>query len=100
MKPSAKQTYYKNILGINYSNPKKTWQILNSLRDNSKKNKDPNKDFKINCEATSDTKQIADGFNIFFTNIGPTLANKIETTKEARGHARASDSTGAAQGCI
>jgi hypothetical protein len=80
---TAKQTYYKNILGINYSNPKKTWQILNSLRDNSKKNKDPlNKDFKINGEATSDTKQIANGFNIFFTNIGPTLENKIKTTKE------------------
>ena len=32
LKRSAKQTYYKNILEINYSNPKKTWQIFNSLR--------------------------------------------------------------------
>ena len=84
LKRSAKQTYYKNILGINYSNPKKTWQILNSLRDNNKKTKDPlNKEFKINGDTTSDTKKIADGFNIFFTNIGPTLGNKIKTTKEA-----------------
>ena len=33
----------------------------------------------LNNEITVDPKVIADGFNNFFINIGPTLASKINT---------------------
>ena len=33
--------------------------------------------FKVNGTTISDKNEIADGFNNFFLNIGPTLANNI-----------------------
>ena len=58
---------------------RKTWNILKRII-NSHRKKKVQSQFKIGKdETTSDKNLITEKFNDFFTNIGPTLANKIPT---------------------
>ena len=60
-------------------NLSKSWKIIKHLiNQNSKTKKVHN--FIIKDNLVSDRKVIAKGFNDFFTNIGPNLANKIKPT--------------------
>ena len=72
----AKQNHFSSLLEKEKQNMKNTWKILNSVLRSSKKTLggkfvDGNKTF-------SDSKEIANEFNNFFANIGPSLAASIK----------------------
>ena len=57
---------------------KKTWNQIKGILNKQKSNSLP-LDFLIDGNQVSDKKIIADKFNIYFNNIGPDLASKINT---------------------
>ena len=57
---------------------RKTWRTINdTLNSKSNKSKFPTK-FLVNNKTITDHKEIADQFNIFFSNIGSTLSEAIK----------------------
>ena len=72
----AEKEHYEALLKENQSNLKNSWRILKEVI-NKKKQCILNSKFIINNNIVTDKKLISEGFNSFFTNIGPTLANKI-----------------------
>ena len=57
---------------------RKTWRTINdTLNSKSNKSKFPTK-FIVNNKTITDHKEIADQFNIFFSNIGSTLSEAIK----------------------
>ena len=61
------------------SDIKKTWKQINDILSNKSKNSElPKYFFDGNIKLTKNT-DIANCFNNFFCNIGPILANSIET---------------------
>ena len=66
------------------NNLKKTWNIINDMRNKNKCKSSFPAAFTCNDTEISDPMVIANKFNDFFVNIGPTLANNINiTTKSA-----------------
>ena len=76
LKRKAKQEYYHTNLK-NANNPKKTWEIINSLTGRTKGKNELSDQFIIDGHHTKDTKDIANGFNDFFKNVGPNLSKKF-----------------------
>ena len=72
----AKQNYFSSQLDREKHNMKNTWKILNSILRSSKKSISDK--FVSNGNIINEPKQIADGFNKYFANIGPLLANSIK----------------------
>ena len=72
----AEKEHYEALFKENQSNLKSSWRILKEVI-NKKKQCILNSKFIINNNIVTDKKLISEGFNSFFTNIGPTLANKI-----------------------
>jgi hypothetical protein len=56
---------------------KKTWSVINNILNKTKKKKQFPEYFCVEGEQIRDKLEIANKFNIYFTNIGPTLANSI-----------------------
>ena len=57
---------------------KKTWKTIDeTLNRRKRKSKFPS-EFIVNNRLIADQKEIADQFNIFFSNIGSTLSDSIE----------------------
>ena len=69
----AKQNYFSNLLDKEKHNMRNTWKILNSILRTSKKPMS-NKFVKNNVTLT-DSNEIANEFNKYFSSIGPTLAS-------------------------
>ena len=73
---AAERSHYETLFDENKDNLKKSWcilkQVINKKKDTSLCSK-----FLVNQDATTDRNKIANGFNQYFINIGPTLANKI-----------------------
>src|SRR6218665_1360770 len=61
---------------------KKTFKIIKQLM-NSKGDTGPPDTFMINNSECKDAHVIAESFNVYFTNIGPTLADKIPQTPKS-----------------
>ena len=76
----AKKQYYSDLLDDHKNNLKQTWNVLNDLLGRTRKQQVPDS-FDINGTPTSDSQKIADGFNSFFTNIGPNLTNQIPVSE-------------------
>ena len=75
----AKTDYYRDKFNSYVNNIKGTWnEIKKILNKNRKVSKYP-KTFIHDGVEYSDPKSIANGFNSFFTGIGPKLAQKINT---------------------
>ena len=76
----AKKLYYNNQFKKFAKNSKQTWSIIREVIG-SKKQKDqlPNF-FRENGQIVSDTLDIANGFNTFFSGIGPKLASDIDNS--------------------
>jgi len=75
----SKKRYYSELLEGNKNNIKRTWSLLNNIMGR-KRNQNMSDYFNINGNLISDPKSVADGFNDYFTNIGPNLSSKISTT--------------------
>jgi hypothetical protein len=71
----AKQNYFSTLLDKEKHNMRNTWKILNSILKSSK-NQISSKFVKNNNSITQ-PKEIANEFNRYFANIGPTLAASI-----------------------
>ena len=77
----SEQKYVRDFLAKYSSNLKKSWGLINDII-NKKKNSSKLPKF-ITTESgvtIDDQKAIADYFNEYFTNIGPTLSNQIQGT--------------------
>ena len=72
----AEKEHYEKILEENQGNLKKSWRILKEVINKKKSTMSCSK-FFINNKLSSDKNKIADSFNNFFINIGPTLAQDI-----------------------
>ena len=75
----AKQFYFKSCFHNFKHNMKKTWSTINGIMKRGKTNNDFPDFFKINNRKLSDKSEIANEFNLYFTNIGPNIADKIKT---------------------
>ena len=73
----CEKNYYDKILDEQKHNMKGTWNILNNIIGKNKNQKSYPETFKHNNTLVTNKKDIANGFNNFFVNIGPDLAKNI-----------------------
>ena len=66
----AKRDYFFTKISVNKQNPKAAWKTINTLLG---KHYQPSRVNELNVN------DIAEGFNTFFSNIGPSLAEEIDT---------------------
>jgi hypothetical protein len=78
----AKTLYYHSCFDKYMNNIKKTWSTINEILNKIKKKKQFPKQFIENGQPIEDKLEIANRFNIYFTNIGPSLAHGIEADPE------------------
>ena len=77
LKYEEKQFYQRQIIE-NKNNLRKVWTIIKQVVNKNKGNKISDQ-FIMNDRKETDPNMIANGFNNYFANIGPTLASKICT---------------------
>ena len=77
----AKQLYYNSCFEKYKTDMRKTWQTINNIINKSKKKKDFPEAFKEDGRLITDKVEIANRFNIYYTNIGSNLAAKINVPK-------------------
>ena len=73
---TEEKNYYQSLILANKNNVKKTWGIIKQVINKSKCSK-LSSEFLHNGSILNDKKSIANAFNAYFVNIGPTLASKI-----------------------
>ena len=73
----AKKMHYTNMFHKSKNDSKKTWKQINDLISSRKQYKQHNY-FKANDSILTDHTDIANNFNLYFTNIGPNLANEVK----------------------
>ena len=61
---------------------KKTWNVLNDVSRRKNKNSNYNDEFNSGSNLMTDKTEISNHFNNVFTNIGPSLARKIQNCNE------------------
>ena len=77
VKRRAKATYFSETLAQNVFNIKRTWEVLRlALNSKSKKYKHDHVLLIDNRDITN-SKDIADAFNSFFSNIGSTISENV-----------------------
>ena len=77
----VERRHYDSILQLNKHNLRKTWMIIKEVI-NKKKHENVNTKFNINGSAVSDCNIVANKFNEYFVNTGPSLAVKISLTND------------------
>ena len=75
---NAKTNYYSSKIFNQKSNPKKAWRSINNLLGKRNKNSKIN-ELILEGNTLNNPKDIAEGFNNYFSNIGPDLASQIPT---------------------
>ena len=79
---SCERQLYSDLLEENKNNIKGTWRVINYLLNKKSANKSyPSECIKDGVTITGN-KTIAECFNTFFVNVGPTLARDIPTCDE------------------
>ena len=74
----AKRLYYIATFARFKHNIKQTWKIIKETLNCSKRDALPNR-FLVGEQYIDDPKQIANAFNSYFINIGPSVASHIVT---------------------
>ena len=75
---NSKREYYSKTLNYNRNNLAKTWKILNKIvRNNVGRTGSPTHFMTENSIIIRDKQQIANEFNDYFVNVGPSLAGEI-----------------------
>ena len=69
----------KRIIIPQKQNPKKAWKSINNLLGKQNKHSKVN-ELKLGENILNNPKDIAEGFNSYFSNIGPDLASQIHTS--------------------
>ena len=73
----SEKQHYSDMLELNKMNMKETWKILNTLINKKKKSSQYPTQFNDDARKVTGNFDIANGFNRFFSNIGPALARNI-----------------------
>ena len=73
---TAKSNYYRRELERHSNNLKKYWKVINDILNRGKRIISVNSEFEIDSTLTNDSKEIANGFNRYFVQIGETLARQ------------------------
>ena len=73
---AAEKEHYAKLFEENKKNLKKSWKILKEIIGKAKSSNLCTR-FKVDGHYTTDKQKITDGFNKFYINVGPNLANKI-----------------------
>ena len=73
---AAKKSYYHNVIESNRNHMKNLWGILKDLIGMQSHSAIAS-EFVVEGSLTSDKTLIANGFNEYFVNVGPSLASKI-----------------------
>ena len=76
----CEKNYNTKLLELNKGNLKETWRLLNSIINKKKKTMQVGNEFENKGESITGDENIANGFNNYFVNVGPSLANKIPAT--------------------
>ena len=76
---NARKDYYSTKIAGDKSNPKEAWKTINSLLGKSNKPTIVN-ELKLDENSLTNSKDIAEGFNDYFSNIGPNLASQIDSS--------------------
>ena len=76
---NSKKDYYSTKIAGDRSNPKEAWKTINNLLGRQSKSTTVN-ELKLNESSLTNPKDIAEGFNDYFSNIGTNLASKIGTS--------------------
>ena len=77
----AKQDYYDREFNKFKHDTRKTWDVIKSVLNLNKSKKVFPQFFIIEDLKVTNKEEIAERFNTFFTNIGPTLARNIKSSK-------------------
>ena len=77
---SSKKDYYNNLLENHKNNIKGLWSILNKIIKKGALSTNYPQSFIDKSNTITNLNEIANGFNDFFVNIGPSLASEIKTT--------------------
>ena len=62
---------------------KATWKLINEVINKNNSKRPLPSSFKSNGRTISDPVEIASDFCNYFKNVGPTLANRIQTTNSS-----------------
>ena len=76
MLTKAEKEHYSKLREEHKNNLKTSWNVIKDVI-NKNKSKGNCSRFLVNGKTTSNKDTISNGFNSFFVNIGPSLANKI-----------------------
>ena len=76
---NAKTNYYSSKIFNQKYSPKKAWRSINNLLGKRNKNSKIN-ELILEGNTLNNPKDIAEGFNNYFSNIGPDLASQIPTS--------------------
>ena len=76
---NAKKDYYSTKIAGEKCNPKEAWKTINNLLGRQNKPTVVN-ELKLGENSLTSPKDIAEGFNDYYSNIGPDLASKIDTS--------------------
>ena len=78
----CEKTHFTELLGNNQGNIKETWKIINCLINQKSKGTTYPTEFNSNAAKVTGSKNIANRFNNFCVNIGPSLANDIPKSND------------------
>ena len=76
----CEKNYNTKLLELNKGNLKETWKLLNSIINKKKKTMQVGHEFENKGESITGDEHIANGFNDYFVNVGPSLADNIPAT--------------------
>ena len=77
IKRAAKKKYYTESLAQNVNNIKRTWQLLREALNKKPLHSKYEDAFLIGNIEVTNKKEIANGFNSFFANIGTTISDAV-----------------------
>ena len=83
----AKRLYYTRKFNKSINDIKKTWDVIKRITNRMMTKKQLPSFFNLNGKIITGKSEIANKFNEFFTNIGPTLATNINTNQNKTHHA-------------
>ena len=74
------KNYNTKLLELNKGNLKETWKLLNSIINTKKKTMQVGNEFENKGESITGNEHIANAFNKYFVNVGPSLADNVPAT--------------------
>ena len=77
----AKKSHYAQQFNVCKNDSRKTWKNINDILSNHKPKTSPDY-FLVEQSKVTDNLEIANNFNLYFTNIGINLAKDIQTNVE------------------